>query len=311
MINEIYNLKVIHYADSDQVRIYKNPVVVRDMKEVDDDGVILQGTREMEKTFNPFTGQMEVMHDFDNERSRSNSMNRTINTIYSIARSNHWQYFFTMTFNPEKVKSDDYDACVKSMTKWLENQRRRYAPDLKYLLVPELHKDGKKWHFHGLFSDIGNIPLVDSGKKDNKGRVIWNIGSYKLGFTTVTRIGDSERSCSYIMKYINKDLCAMSFGRKRYWASRNLLRPVEEIFSLDAETLDRMFHLEEYENLKKDLKEGDVINLKNNNLLDKFQFISQRGEIGYMKKVTGLYNEIVYLEMQGRLDLDGLQHFDD
>lgn len=272
MLNDMYNLRVIHYADGDHVRIYKNPVIAKDLKEVDYDGVIVEHHRGEQRVYNPFTDEWEMMvvkeekekTEFDNERSRASSMNRTINAIYSIARANVWQYFFTMTFNSEKIDRYDYDKCVKSMSTWLRHSRERYAPDMKYLIVPEKHEDGA-WHFHGLFSDIGSIPLVDSGHRDKNGRIIYNIGSYKLGWTTVTEISDNGRSCSYLVKYINKDLCDFSFGRKRYWASRNVLRAEEEHFCLDSDFLAKLF----------ELKPDDKV------FLARLRYIAGRGEIGY------------------------------
>ena len=110
---------------------------------------------------------------------------------------------------------------MKKISIWLNNLKKRYAPDLKYIVVPELHKSGR-YHFHGLFADIGNMELVDSGKRLPDGEIIYNLGNYDLGFTTATRIKDNARVSSYITKYISKDLCAVTNGKKRYWNSRNL-----------------------------------------------------------------------------------------
>ena len=99
-----------------------------------------------------------------------------------------------------------------------------------YLVVPEQHKDGA-FHFHGLFSGIDYLPFTFSGKLDKQGRPIYNIGSYKWGFTTATKVGDSAKASSYLCKYVTKDLCAVTAGKKRYWASKNVKRP--EIIELD------------------------------------------------------------------------------
>ena len=50
---------------------------------------------------------------------------------------------------------------------------------------------------------------------------------------TATRVRERERVTSYITKYITKELCNASYGRKRYWCSRNLILPVEEVYQLD------------------------------------------------------------------------------
>ncbi|XCP83781.1 hypothetical protein ABXS75_11905 [Roseburia hominis] len=165
--------------------------------------------------------------------------------IYDIAKSNRWEWFFTLTFDPEKVNSFDYSECSKKLSQWLKNIKNRGNSELKYLIVPELHKSGR-WHFHGLFAGCDNMEFTDSGHRDKKGRVIYNIGRYKLGFSTVTKIDDMQKACSYIVKYVSKELCSVTKGKKRYWASNNcdkpvideycVLMPVEEILACSDES---------------------------------------------------------------------------
>ncbi len=173
---------------------------------------------------NPFSGVYEhapkEMKEPDHERSLQSSMNRTKNRVYHLARSNVWEWFVTLTFNPAKVDSFDYDDCVKHLKSWIDTVRRA-CPGMKYLIVPEKHTSGR-FHFHGLFADCQNLSFTDSGYLTKDGRVIYNIGSYRLGFTTATKVRDSSRVTGYIGKYITKDLCQVSSGKKRYWSSRNL-----------------------------------------------------------------------------------------
>lgn len=171
-------------------------------------------------------------------------MNRTIQSIYEVSRANEWNYFLTLTFDPKIIDNTDYDLITKKVSKWLNNLRTRYAPDLKYLLVPELHKDGKKYHFHGLLSNIGNLKLIHSGKvsvgkyiKDFKdfpnGDVIYNLENWKYGFSTVTKVKDNARVACYITKYITKELCSVTENKKRYWISKNVDRAIINNFNLD------------------------------------------------------------------------------
>ena len=142
------------------------------------------------------------------------SMNRTVQKIYEISRANIWDYFLTLTFDRNKLDSSNYNLLCDKVSKWLNNLRSRYAPDLKYLIVPELHKDGKHYHFHGLLANIGNITLKYSGIKKN-GHTIYNLSNWKYGFSTVTKVIDSNKVSSYITKYITKDLCAVSKNKRR------------------------------------------------------------------------------------------------
>lgn len=78
-----YNVKVIEYLDSVQVRTYRRPVTVKNKTIVSTP----------KKEFTDRT-QKQVKH------SEITSVNRTVNQIYSIARSNRWEYFVTLTIDP-------------------------------------------------------------------------------------------------------------------------------------------------------------------------------------------------------------------
>ena len=174
------------------------------------------------------------------------SVRRSKNMIYDVAKSNDWNWFFTLTFNPNKVDSFDYDITTTKLSNWLKYMRKK-CPNMKYLVVPELHESGR-WHFHGLFANVENMKFVDSDKRDKKGRIIYNVDSYKLGFSTATQIEDLEKACSYIAKYITFDLCSLTKGKKRYWTSRNVDMPIVEEYltSLNNAELKRVMKEADY-----------------------------------------------------------------
>lgn len=201
------------------------------------------------------------------------SYSRTKNMIYYLARSNEWTHFVTLTFSQAFVDRYDYDACAKKLKGWLDKIRRT-MPDLKYLIVPELHT-GETYlkrglpipegyrpgavHFHGLFAGLDPKDLVDSGEKDHNGRTIYHWESYKWGWTDVTLIDDAAKASGYITKYVTKDLLAVSEGRKRYWASRNLDKaPIYNFLSFDfAGHWARKAYREDF--LKRCLSEADFV----------------------------------------------------
>lgn len=235
----MYNVRIIHYPDGDRIILYDSPVLAGDdFADFDPDtGEIL--IKRIEKRpdllineFNPFTEEYEYMLDMNdlerrNEHSLQNSLSRARNKVYHLARSNEWEWFFTLTFDPNKVNSFDYGEVTAKLSKWLNNLRSRYAPDLKYIFVPEQHKSGR-WHFHGLVSQIGNIVFTHSGRYSH-GIPIFNVGQYRLGFSTATEIQSVSKSTYYITKYFTKDLVSATKGKKRYWASKNLSQaPVTE-----------------------------------------------------------------------------------
>lgn len=235
----MYNCQIVKYPHGYQVRLYDTP---HDLPPPQDDKHTLEELSEREEklrdihmeTLDFLRDPVAYMFDWTDDeirefseslaekekRSLHSSMGRTKNKVFYLARSNSWDWFLTLTFNPEVVDSFDYAACTEKLSNWFTVMRRS-CPSMKYIVVPELHKSGR-WHFHGLFADCDNLGFVDSGKKTKDGDTIYNVGKYRHGWTTATKVKDPRRVTKYIGKYITKDLCALTKGKKRYWCSRNL-----------------------------------------------------------------------------------------
>ena len=170
------------------------------------------------------------------QRCVISSVNRTKNMVYNYARGNVWEWFITLTFDRKKIDRYDYNVCSKAVRKWLQNMRRMYAPDLMYLIIPEMHKDGA-FHFHGLLSNTGTMAFnkgcnVHTGELlcTKSGLQIYNFGNYKLGFSTATAITSTEKASSYVTKYITKEMAARTKGVRRCYPSQNLKKPVRSYF---------------------------------------------------------------------------------
>ena len=181
-------------------------------------------------------------HTPDKERSQKNSRKRAVQAVYDICRANVWTWFLTLTFDPEKVNSFDYEECVKAIVLFTRKLRDR---GIQYVIVPEFHKSGR-WHFHGLLYDsTGCLPVSPAYDKrgrniiDGNGRTVYNCPIYDYGFSTVTRVGDSSKASGYLCKYISKSLTVPE-GKKRYWASRGLERPQVSYLDLPEVMLSRM-----------------------------------------------------------------------
>jgi hypothetical protein len=164
------------------------------------------------------------------------SLRRSKTNISDIILANHFDMWATFTFNGkvENTKKGlgisattdryDVDLCKKKMSKWLKNQRERYGA-FEYLIVAEFHKDGAL-HFHAFINGYnGKIAPKNQVKH---GKPVFTIKSYRLGFSDMQYIEQTEKSyrkiSSYIKKYITKDMPIFS-GRKRYWCSTKLIRP--------------------------------------------------------------------------------------
>lgn len=190
----------------------------------------------------------EEEHTPDKERSQKVSQSRAVQTVYDLCMSNPWTWFLTLTFDPEKVDSYDYDECVEAIVLFTLKLRRR---GILYVLVPEQHESGR-WHFHGLLYDsTGCLPVSPAYDKrgrprlDGSGRQVYNCAIYDYGFSTVTEIGDTVKASGYLCKYISKSLTVPE-GRKRYWASRGLNRPDIAYLDLPETMIARMLLKADY-----------------------------------------------------------------
>lgn len=174
------------------------------------------------------------------EHSKTVSLNSTKNRIYNIARSVTWDWFISLTFDRGKTDSSNYDIVVGKMQKFFDNFRQRYSPNMKYLIVPELHKDKEHYHFHGLLADVGNMQFRFSGKY-KKGQPIYNIVNWTFGFTTATQVADTQKVSSYITKYITKASEQYLKEKRRYFASRNIERAKAEYCVIDEEDFQETY----------------------------------------------------------------------
>lgn len=163
------------------------------------------------------------------ERKKRENASRAKQVVYDLARANHFDWFITMTFDQQKVDRYDYDQCahaIKCFTKMLCKNGN------SWIIVPEQHKDGA-YHFHGLVS--GDLDLTYHGGG------VYNLNKFNYGFTTASRIKDGQKIASYVAKYMSKQFTAPK-GRKSYWASRSLQRPVEEYEVMTLEEFGEIFN---------------------------------------------------------------------
>lgn len=162
------------------------------------------------------------------QRDRT-SILRAIRNIREIGLSNDWDYFVTFTLSPEKFDRTDYAGACEKITRYFRYLRKNKGYDLQYLLIPELHRDGKNWHFHGLMRGLPDSLLVPHPLKRqrDKGYKVWPDMKDRFGFTTLSPVGNASAVVYYCLKYINKDLFSQRIndGARLYYVSRGLMRP--------------------------------------------------------------------------------------
>lgn len=169
----------------------------------------------------------------NSENARFSARNRLIEIIKA---NTDFCYFFTGTFDPKKWDRKNFKVLLSSLTRWL---RRR---GVKYILIPEPHKDGSI-HFHGFFNETiepyladfdlsKNLPArIKDGIKD--GREIKNCPDYAkmFGWVSIEKVRNLEASAVYVSKYVSKSFDDENarFSYHRYFCSLGLKRPFNDI----------------------------------------------------------------------------------
>lgn len=136
--------------------------------------------------------------------------------------------FATFTLDGAKIDRYNYGGIIGAMNTWLDNRVRRNG--LKYLIVPELHKDGAI-HFHGLLNDV--LDRRPAGVKHH-GKCVYNLPDWTLGFTTAQRITGKDcvrKTTEYVLKYITKS--ADKVGGRYYLHGGKFDKPRTACYNVD------------------------------------------------------------------------------
>lgn len=173
--------------------------------------------------------------------------------VRKIALANDFDFFVTLTQNPEKVDRYDSSQCIRKLCKWCENQVQRYG--LRYVVIPERHKDGAI-HYHGFMSWDGEAGagVVESGTfsmdgwnkprkavsraqadewRNNGARVVFNIPRWRLGFSTAMDVyGKYDAAVGYVCKYIGKQMDGARIGGRWFYHGGKLRKPRVDLCNL-------------------------------------------------------------------------------
>lgn len=174
-----------------------------------------------------------------------NNISRAKRNITDLALCNDFEYFCAFTFNGTVVDRYSMKECSSKLRKFFNNFKSRYAPDFKYLIIPEYHKDGAI-HFHGLCAGfpVGELTVPDTILKRNKmtgeveqvpntrGYLFWARYDKSLGIFNCSQVKSRNACAFYVQKYVTKDLKKIEKGMPVYMCSKGLQRP-ELIFDAD------------------------------------------------------------------------------
>ena len=156
--------------------------------------------------------------------------------IFELAYCNPWQYFFTGTLDKRKYDREDLPTFHKSFTQFIRDQRKKYDCDIQFLLIPELHSDGRAWHIHGFINGLPSSALHQFTLSDKCSTVLkakikvgesifeWVDYRKKFGFCDLELIRNHEAVSKYVTKYINKNLFSSvkDLNAHLYYHSRGL-----------------------------------------------------------------------------------------
>ena len=178
-----------------------------------------------------------------NDEKLDYNLSRAKNTVFELAICNPWRLFGTFTIDADLHPRDDLKGYYKKFSQWIRNYNKKYNINIKYLFVPERHKDGS-WHMHGFIYGLPESHLVPfkKGDKSKNGKPIksdlWRNGYYnwsayakKFGFNSFDFIKNHEAVSKYATKYLTKDVesSVKEVNAKSYYNSRGLEKATEYI----------------------------------------------------------------------------------
>lgn len=188
-------------------------------------------------------------YECENAKSKKGSVNsekeacnlaRTRSTIFELSSCNEWDLFCTFTLDPNKYDRFKLDKFRDDFTHMIRDLRRKYNCEIRYLLIPEKHKNGA-WHMHGFIAGLPadelrkfeiseNLPRYIKNKL-KEGQIVFEWKSYRrrFGFCDLEVIRDKDKASSYVTKYITKDLLdsVSELNHKSYYCSQGLKRAEE------------------------------------------------------------------------------------
>lgn len=229
---KVIKAQALYYPNMVQVSTFNKPIIVKYKKTTqssfpDDEDLEFI---ELEKQFNEIA-EADISTP-QSETDLERSIRRARKRIGDYTLCNSFDMFVTFTIRDDRQNSEKSKRKIKN---WLNHQSSRHGK-FRYIVVPEYHSDKQSLHFHALFGGYaGKIseainpktgkPLVQRGKK------VYQVSGFTLGFTNVKLIGtspeDATRISAYIKKYITKDMPYFE-NQQRYWASKGLKKPLIE-----------------------------------------------------------------------------------
>jgi len=192
-----------------------------------------------------------------NDEKLECNISRAKQKIFEYALCNDWEWFSTFTLDKKKYNRYDLEKFRKDFSQYIRNYNTKNNTEIKYLVIPETHKDGA-WHMHGFLTGLPVEHLRQFTLKEHlpeymlqkitAGNIIYDWTTYrdKFGWTDIEPIRNHEACAKYVTKYISKELArdVKQVGAHLYYCSHGL-RTAQEI---KRGLLNSEFNSPDYEN---------------------------------------------------------------
>lgn len=165
-----------------------------------------------------------------------NSISRARSTIFEYALCNDFSHFITLTLDGKKYNRSDLENYIKDLGQFIRDERKRTSCKLQYILIPELHKDGKSWHMHGLINGLPEEELTIN----SNGYLTWLRYQNKFGYNSISTIKNPLAVSKYITKYVTKSFNSSGVrekNKKLYYCSRGLRKANRVLSGLIPDSL--------------------------------------------------------------------------
>lgn len=146
--------------------------------------------------------RMNIRPQWAKDKNLADSLARSRKNLIEYCFNNQWTHFVTFTVNADKCDRYSLAQCNKKIGRVMNKYKERVHDDIRYIIVPEEHKDGA-FHYHGLVY----LPEgVEFTQVTVKGRKLDTIAHFtkNLGYNTFSKIKNQLRAAKYITKYISK-----------------------------------------------------------------------------------------------------------
>lgn len=152
------------------------------------------------------------------EKKMTQSISRARNKVYEYAMCNEWDYFITLTLDPNKQDRSNLGIYHSALAFFLKKLNRGRSQKIRYLLIPEFHHDQKNWHMHGLIHGLRASDLTVNAN----GYLDWPSYRERFGYCSLSAIRNTEAVSKYILKYVGKGFNYRKVGDHLYYCSRGL-----------------------------------------------------------------------------------------